>query len=99
MSIDYGQAKRLTVHHILADKNIFLMENVNTNELNSTLLFHPLLVVSPLKISAGSVSPVRPLLLNVPSRVGVSFLQIRHVFIIILSWMIIVTLFSAAVDS
>ena len=97
-SIDYGQARILTAHRILADGNIFLLENVNTGPLNSTLPAHSQLAVGPLKISAGLGSPVRPLLFHVPSQVNVPFLQVRHVCIIVLSGMVVVAILSVAAD-
>lgn len=94
MSIDCGQAKRFQTRRILAEENIFLFVNVNTNPLNSTLLLRPVLAIAPLKISAGSGSPVRPLIFEAASHVSVSFIQIKHVFIAALFWMIVVGLSS-----
>lgn len=63
-SIDYGRSRLFPSHRILARHNIFNVENLNTKELDSSFdLDQALLVVSPLKISTGSGSPVRPILL------------------------------------
>lgn len=63
-SIDYGQSKQFLVHRIFAKKNIYNVENVNTKNLDLLESDRPFLIVTPLKISTGSGSPVRPILLS-----------------------------------
>ena len=63
-SIDYGQSNTFLAHRIMTKNNIFFVENLNTKPLNSIDLDHPVLLsVSPLKITTGSGSPVRPILI------------------------------------
>jgi len=62
-SIDRGRsADRAGAHRILCPQNIFNLENLNTNPLSalSRPFLNPVLVFSPLKISGGSGSPIRP---------------------------------------
>jgi len=69
-SIDYGQTKMYKSHRILYAKNIFVLENLNTNPLVSTnpsTFKRPYILINPLKITAGSGSPVRPLLVDMSS--------------------------------
>ena len=61
-SMDVGQIRRVPAHRVLFKKNIFILENINTNGLDLTDVTRPFLFVSPLKITSGSGSPVRPLL-------------------------------------
>ena len=63
-SIDFGQSKLFRAHRILAKSNVFIVENVNTKDLDVTEIARPFLIVSPLKITTGSGSPVRPILLS-----------------------------------
>jgi len=102
VSIDYGQSRRFMSHRILAEKNIFMLENLNTNALNATAFLDPLLVVSPLKITTGSGSPVRPLLFNTSSvssnDANSPSLQPKHFYFIAISWMVVVIVFSALTD-
>lgn len=67
-SIDYGQSETFGSHRILASKNAFNIENVNTKRLDLSEFPEPLLIVNPLKISTGSGSPVRAMLVS-----GLSF--------------------------
>lgn len=63
-SIDYGQSSTFLAHRIMTKNNIFFVENLNTKPLNSIDLARPVLLsVSPLKITTGSGSPVRPILI------------------------------------
>ncbi len=72
-SIDYGQSKSFLTHRTLAKHNIFFIENVNTKGLDiEDLPQGPVLVINPLKITSGSGSPVRPILvfgLQIPNTV------------------------------
>ena len=62
-SIDYGRSKLFHTHRILAKKNVFNLENVNTKNLVDLAEGEPLfLMVGPMKITTGSGSPVRPIL-------------------------------------
>lgn len=66
-SIDYGRSKLFHSHRILAKKDVFNIENVNTKVLDENVVKNgePLfLMVTPLKISTGSGSPVRPILIS-----------------------------------
>jgi len=69
-SIDYGQSKAYKSHRILFAENIFVLENLNTNPLVSSDLSAfklPYIVINPLKITAGSGSPIRPLMVDMSS--------------------------------
>lgn len=61
-SIDYGQSTSFLTHRTLAKNNIFFIENLNTKGLDVEGLPEPILVINPLKITTGSGSPVRPIL-------------------------------------
>jgi len=64
-SIDRGQARSAPSHRILARQNIFNLENVNSNPLvGKEQMADPYLVASPLKMSAGSGSPIRLILMS-----------------------------------
>ena len=66
-SIDYGRSKLFHSHRILAKIDAFNIENVNTKVLDDDVVNsgEPLfLMVTPLKISTGSGSPVRPILIS-----------------------------------
>jgi len=64
-SLDYGQASiNPHVHKILLGSRIFLIENLNTNDLESFPIVKPYLMIAPLKITAGSGSPIRALLFS-----------------------------------
>lgn len=63
-SIDYGQSETFGSHRILASKNAFNIENVNTKNLDLSGFPNPLLIVNPLKISTGSGSPIRAILVS-----------------------------------
>lgn len=70
LSIDSGRSSAdLRAHRILAPHNIFNLENLNTKPLESRSeqFKNPFLVVSPLKISGGSGSPVRPFIIDTPN--------------------------------
>lgn len=64
-SIDRGQSVLKMSHRIMAEKNIFYLENVNTMPLVGLVDYgvDPILIATPLKITSGSGSPVRPILL------------------------------------
>jgi len=69
-SIDYGQSKAYKSHRILFAKNVIVLENLNTNSLVTTDLSEfkrPYLYINPLKITAGSGSPIRPLMVDMSS--------------------------------
>jgi len=63
-SIDSGQSTNPHAHKILLSNKIFFIESVNTKDLESFPIFRPYLMVAPLKITGGSGSPVRALLLS-----------------------------------
>jgi len=63
-SLDYGQSKDFMAHRTLLKNRIFIMEYLNTDGLESFPLVNPYLIVTPLKITGGSGSPVRALLLS-----------------------------------
>lgn len=63
-SLDFGQSKDFMAHRTLLKNQIFIMEYLNTNGLESFPMVKPYLIVTPLKITGGSGSPVRALLLS-----------------------------------
>jgi kynurenine formamidase len=72
-SIDYGQSTSFLTHRTLAKENIFFIENLNTREMNIDDLPNPVLIINPLKITSGSGSPVRPILVS-----GFSYTEVHH---------------------
>ena len=62
-SVDYGQSSNFLTHRTLAKHNVFFIENLDTRNLDIDGFRDLMLVVNPLKITSGSGSPVRPILL------------------------------------
>jgi len=64
-SIDYGKSKGFYTHRAFGKANVYMIENLNTKVLDENVKDEPLfLMVNPLKITTGSGSPVRPILLS-----------------------------------
>lgn len=63
-SMDYGQSKEFMAHRVLSEDQIFIMEYLNTKGLESFPMVKPYLMITPLKITGGSGSPARAIILS-----------------------------------